>query len=69
MIYGWSVLKTLDCVSLASCCSKLSPKQQIQKPKEANTKTKMAILVLFILETETAMHGNEHVEEKKYSEV
>lgn len=29
----------------------------------------MAILVLFTLETETAMHGKEHVEEKKYSEV
>ena len=49
------VLKTLDRVSLSSCCSKLSPKQQIKQPKETNKKTETAILVLFTLETETAM--------------
>ena len=49
------VLKTLDRVSLSSCCSKLSPKQQIKRPKETNKKTETAILVLFTLETETAM--------------
>ena len=47
------VLKTLDRVSLSSCCSK--PKQQIKQPKETNKRTETAILVLFTLETETAM--------------